>query len=409
MRQIILITFLLILFVVVIKAQPPDNLITIQKIDTLELQKLIEQAEQLSIQEKKEATDISKKYHSGVRQQQGLNPNISVGGDFYGAYSSSDNNLITEPNEFSEGNNGLYMRGVEMSFISALDPFARGKVFLHLHKEAIEVEEAYMEIINLPLNINIKAGIFYLEYGLLNRYHSHALPQFDRPGVVTNYFGKEGIGGAGIAGNILIPRILFADASSIDISFIKGSNEFSFTTDRKYNFLYSGHINNYYDLSESSYFEYTLSEITGRNDTSGIYCSYISSLGIHYKWIPPSRSKYRTFDWKTEVYYGIMENPAGTIFSKGFYSSFQNKLNARCWIGGRIGYSELPYDNKQSEWDYALCFDFWQSEFAFYRLQYQYNNRDINNMMGMLGEYPSVHSIVLQISWAMGPHKHEAY
>jgi hypothetical protein len=380
-----------------------------QRKEKEELLKLMEDASKLSLQEKEEKVNISKKFQSGLRQQQGLNPNISVGGDFFGAISTSKNDLITEQSEFSYGNNNMYMRGLEMSFIAALDPFARGKVFMHIHRHELEVEEAYMELLNLPLNLNLKAGIFYIEYGLLNRYHTHALPQFDRPRVATYYLGLEGMGGTGIAGNILLPKLLFANASSIDISVIDGGNDFCFTTQRKINLLYSGHFKNYYDLSESSYFEYTLSEVTGKNDTAGNYSSYVTSLGIHYRWIPPSRAKYRDFDWKTEFYFSIMEKPGKNTYSKGFYTSIQNRLNARFLVGGRIGYSELPYDRKQSEWDYTICLDYWQSEFVFYRVQYQYNSRNINSIMGISEDYPSEHSFIIQISWAMGPHKHEAY
>ena len=323
--------------------------------------------------------------------------------------STSKNDLITENSEFSYGNNNMYMRGLDMSFIAPLDPFSRGKVFMSFNKNEVKIEEAYMELLNLPLNINLKAGIFYLEYGLLNRYHDHALPQFDRPRVAVNYFSLGALGGTGIAGNILLPEFLFADASSIDISVIHGGNDFCFTTQRKTNILYSGHYKNYYDLSENSYFEYTVSLVTGKNDSTGNNNSYVGSLGIHYKWVPQGRSKYRTFDWKTEFYYSQFESPGGNISSKGFYTSVQNKLNARIWIGGRIGYSELPYDNTQNEWDYAVCFDYWQSEFVFFRFQYQYNLRNIDNMMSLLGKYPSDHSFIIQLSWAMGPHKHEAY
>ena len=374
-----------------------------------ELEDLLNEADQLAVQEKEEEVDISKKFHTGIRQQQGLNPNISIGGDFFGAVSTSKSDIITAPSEFTYGNNGMHLREIEASFMSALDPFARGKVFLQLNEYGLEVEEAYMELLNLPLKASIKAGKIFAEYGLLNRYHEHALPQFDRPRVATHYFGKDNFGGIGLAGNFMLPNLFFADATTLDITVVEGGNEFSFTDKRKMNFFYLGHIKNYYDLSESSYFEYTISCVTGRNDTTGYTNSTISSLGLHYKWEPPSRSKYRTFDWKTELYYGFMEDKEGNIRSKGFYTSFQNKLNARFWIGGRIGYAELPYDNNQSEWDYTVCLDYWQSEFVFFRLQYQYNDRNIHNMLDRYGHYPSDHSIVLEISWAMGPHKHEAY
>ena len=373
------------------------------------LHELLDEANQLSVQEKEEEAGISKKFYSGVRQQQGLNPNISVLGDFFGAVSTSKNELITKPSEFSYGNNGMYMRGLEMAFESALDPFARGKVIMHFHQDKLEVEEAYMELLNLPLNLKLKTGIFYAEYGLLNRYHTHALPQFDRPRVATRYFGIEGVGGVGVSANFLLPCLLFANATAIDISVTEGGNDLVFTTGRDINLIYTAHFKNYYDISESSFIEYSISGVGGRNDTTVYTNSFVGNFGIRYKWMPTGRSKYRTLDWNTEFYYGIAETTGINIRSNGFYSSIQNKLNARFWISGRIGYAQLPYDNKQYEWDYTVCLDYWQSEFVFFRIQYQYNQRNIHDMLNGLGNFPTDHTFLIQVSWAMGPHKHEAY
>ncbi|MBA7560351.1 hypothetical protein ES708_01976 [subsurface metagenome] len=79
-----------------------------------ELQKLLDEANQLSARIKEEKTDISKKFHSGTRRQQGLNPNISLGGDFFAGYSTSDNNLVIEPSEISYGNDGFFLREVPL-------------------------------------------------------------------------------------------------------------------------------------------------------------------------------------------------------------------------------------------------------------------------------------------------------
>ncbi|MBN1388123.1 MAG: hypothetical protein JW965_06725 [Bacteroidales bacterium] len=374
-----------------------------------ELARLLEDAEMLSEKQKSEEIDISKKFYTGVRQQQGLNPNLSVLGDFFGSISSEDDEITSEPGERTHGSNGLFMRSLEMSFVAPLDPFARGKAFLDITEDGVSIEEAYMEILNLPLNISLKGGVFFPEFGLLNRHHTHALPQFDRPRACVNYFGLDGFNGMGAAVNILLPRILFADASSFDFSVININDNLSYSSDKSVNIAYVGHWKNYYDISASSYFEYVLSAIAGRNDETDGTNNYIGSLGLHYKWEPPETSKYKSFDWKTELYYGYNETPSGTVRSKGFYSLFHRKLNARMWIGGRIGYSEMPYDKSQYEWDYTLNFDFWQSEFVFYRIQYQYNSRNITYLPEEAGSYPSNHTVVIQFSWAMGPHKHEAY
>ncbi len=374
------------------------------------LQQLLDEADQLSVMEKGKEEDLSKKFQSGVRQQQGLNPNISLGGDFFGATSLSKHEFISDPGEISYGNNGFFLREVELALEAPLDPFTRGKTFISITKDAISIEEAYMEWLNLPLNMNLKIGIFYSEFGPLNRYHDHALPQFDRPRALVNLFTNKGLGGTGLSSSFMLPEIIFADASTLDLTVVRGTdtgNNFSFDNN---GFLYIGQFKNFYDISQNSYFEVRISSVTGKNPSPGDNFSYVGSLGLTYKWVPVGREKYRTFDWKTELLYSSRIEDTRTIRSKGFYSSVQNKLNARFWIGARIGYSELPYDNRHHEWDYTINLDFWQSEFVFTRLQYQYNRRNIQSMEPYpSGFLPDDHTILLQVCWAMGPHKHEAY
>ncbi|MFO7852301.1 MAG: hypothetical protein ACQERS_08845 [Bacteroidota bacterium] len=374
-----------------------------------ELARLLEEAEMLTGKQKAEEVDASKKFYTGARQQQGLNPNLSVLGDFFGSVSSKSDELTSEPGDRTHGSNGLFMRSLEMSFVASLDPFARGKAFLDITEEGVSIEEAYMEILNMPFNMSLKGGVFFPEFGLLNRHHTHALPQFDRPRVCVNYFGLDGFNGMGAAVNMMLPRILFADASSFDFSVININDNLSYSSNKSVNLAYVGHWKNYYDISNASYFEYVLSAIAGTNDELSQTRTYIGSLGLHYKWEPPGTAKYKSLDWKTELYYGFNETPFGIVRSKGFYSLVHRKINARMWVGGRIGYSEMPYDDDQYEWDFSLNFDFWQSEFVFYRIQYQYNSRNIAYLPGIAQSYPSNHTVVVQFSWAMGPHKHEAY
>ncbi|MBC8183560.1 hypothetical protein H8E88_20905 [candidate division KSB1 bacterium] len=374
-----------------------------------ELKKLLEEASQLSTKAKEEKITVSKRFHSGARSQQKLNPNISLGGDFFAGFSSSKSDFVNEPSDVSYGNNRFEMREIEFSLLAPLDPFTRGKTFISITKEEIAIEEAYMEWLNLPLNMNLKAGIFYTEFGPLNRYHDHALPQFDRPRALVNYFTTGGLGGCGFSFNFMLPNLFFADASTFDFAVINGGNNFSFTNEGKYNLMTVGQFKNYYDLSRDTYLEFRLSGAAGRNDPDEKYNSYVGSLGMILKWVPVGRSKYRTVDWRTEFLYGYREGVLKDVSSKGSYSSLQYKLNARYWLTGRIGYSELPYDNTQSEWDFTACLDLWQSEFVFMRFQYQYNLRDINNMTIYSGKLPNDHSFIAQINWAMGPHKHEAY
>ena len=262
----------------------------------------------------------------------------------------------------------------------------------------MEVDEAYIEWLNLPLNATLKTGIFKSEFGLLNRYHDHALPQFDRPRALVNLFGLEGLGGPGVAANFMLPAFM-AHATSLDLSLVYNGVPMSFKPDSAPGFIYTGQFLNYYDLSAASYLEIRLSGAFGRNaNPEGSFSTAVGSAGITYKWAPPGREKYRTVDWKTEFFLSSQGYEGGNHRSLGFYSSLQCKLGARFWVSGRAGYSELPYDPSLYDWDFTLALDFWQSEFVLTRIQYQYNDRGLN-----------FHSLVLQVVWAMGPHKHEAY
>ncbi len=375
-----------------------------------ELQRLIEQAGRLATQPAEQKLDVSKKYFSGVRQQQGLNPNISFGMDFFAGISSSKDQVISEPGIINYGNNGFHLREAQLSLIAPLDPFTRGKGFIAATPEGIEVDEVYIEWLNLPLHMNLKAGYFRPEFGLFNRYHDHALPQFDRPRALVNLFGLAGLYGMGIAGNFMLPTLLFSDASSLEIATINGGNNISFSDRYNSGLIVSGQFLNYYDLTSSSYLEFRLSGTGGKNNEPLLkYRSYIYSAGMAYKWTPTGREKYRSIDWRSEILYSIREYDAGRHKALGFYSSLQNKLSARFWISGRVGYSEVPYDPSQYEWDFTASFDFWQSEFVLTRLQYQYNNREMYFRRELYAPFPSEHSVIIQVSWAMGPHKHEAY
>ena len=379
-----------------------------------ELQKLLEEATQLTAVEKKEEHGVGHRFTSGQRQQQRLNPNIGLAGDFFGGVSSSKESSIDQPSNISYGNNGFYLRELSLSLIAPLDPFTRGKTFVSFLQSdegsfELDVEEAYMEWLNLPARMNLKVGIFNAEYGLLNRYHDHALPQFDRPKVLVNMFSNAPAGGFGFAGNFLLKPLFWSNSSTFDLTVVQGGGGHSFTDAGKYRLLYIGNMTNFYEITRDTYFEWRLSGIAGHNDTAEENRSYVGNLSFTVKWVPVGRAKYRTTEWKTEFLFGRRNMPGEHMNSKGFYTSLQNKLNASWWMSGRVGYSELPYDNEQHEWDFTGCIDYWQSGFVFYRFQYQYSLREFTNVINCPGPYPDDHSFIFHICWAMGPHKHEAY
>jgi hypothetical protein len=266
-------------------------------------------------------------------------------------------------------------------------------------EEGIEVEEAYLQWLNFPLNMNLKMGQFKNQFGKLNRYHDHALPQFDRPAVLVHFFSMECLNGFGLAGNFLLPSFL-AHVNELDIEFVSGGDDYSFTTQGKQNFITVFHLKNYYDINRSTYAEIGLSGAFGHHDVKETSQTRIGGVDITLKWVPPDKAKYRGIEWITELLYSSRETTTDDINSFGFYSSVQCRLGAWWLISTRVDYTELPHNPSLKEKGISFACDFWQSEFVFLRLQYSYLDRNFED---------NDHRLIFQTCWAMGPHKHEAY
>ena len=370
-----------------------------------ELQKLLEEATQLTVKEPEVSESVGKRFSSGVRNMQALNPEISLLGEFYGGVSTEKGDIFHEPGETMYGNNGFFIRGLEVNINSPLDPFTRGKTTISFSDDEIEIELGYMEWLNLPLKSNTRIGLIRPEFGAFNRYHAHALPQFDRPRALVNLFGIENLAGLGIASSFLLPSFI-ANVNTLELSVMRGASGSVFTDEGKNRLIYTVDLKNYYDLSSSTFFEWTLSGAVGKNDPGELFNSYVGDVGFTLKWMPALRSLYRSLDWKTEFLFGKRETAGEDINSLGFYSSLQNRLNRSFVLGSRIGYSELPFDSSQKEWDFTVNLDYWQSEFVYVRFQYQFTDRDI-----LVDDVPvpDDSSLRFHVVWAMGPHKHEAY
>ncbi|NHZ73452.1 MAG: hypothetical protein GWP16_03155 [Nitrospirae bacterium] len=157
-----------------------------------ELEALLAEADELTAEEKlKEEVAAGQRdtFVGRERTQQALNPEISFVGDFSYNWSESDIK------------NGFDIRGVEVVLQAPLDPYTRFKGVLAGHQEpfafpfqdheegseheedvqadehdhsgeiGVNVEEAYMEWVALPLHTRLQVGKFRQQYGTLNRWH----------------------------------------------------------------------------------------------------------------------------------------------------------------------------------------------------------------------------------------------
>jgi hypothetical protein len=317
------------------------------------------------------------------RNQSQLNPEIGVTGDVRAYAFPGDvqrNNF--DPREF------------EIGFQSALDPYSHTKIFVSIENDDVSLEEGYAYWTGLPGRLRLDVGKFRQQFGELNRWHLHALPETEYPLAVTAYLGEDGLSGTGLslyrAFGGLGTHELTAQltASSSDAELFAGGGRPTFL----------GHLLNFWQLTPSTYMQLGGTFLYGTEPDSALHTT-VGGLDFRFTWRPPARALYREWTTRAELL-ALKKEYSGTGPTRlGGYVSSTYRLNQRFILGARYDYVESP--------DFGIItrqlipsLTMWQSEWVFLRAQYQWQR---------IAGNPDDHQIALQAVWAIGPHKHETY
>lgn len=107
--------------------------------------------------------------------------------------------------------NGFTLQQAELSLMGAVDPYLSGQahaVFFidPLEGETkVELEEAFLTTQALPWGLQLKAGLFFTEFGLINPVHPHAWEWIDQPVIHSRFFGADGMRQTGLRVGWLLP------------------------------------------------------------------------------------------------------------------------------------------------------------------------------------------------------------
>lgn len=130
-----------------------------------------------------------------------LNPDISAIGKM-SLFSHNDEERISENEKLN-----LSRPGLELNINGYLNPYSRADVVIAWESdENAALEEFYATILRgLPLNMNLRAGKYRLEFGRLNPIHPHAYSFIDLPLVHEALFGEEGLNDVALRTSFLLP------------------------------------------------------------------------------------------------------------------------------------------------------------------------------------------------------------
>jgi hypothetical protein len=375
-------------------------------------------------EEEREAVEQRRSMTGRERAQQDLNPEISFLGDV--SYDWSDTSVQDQ----------FVLRGVEIGFQAPLDPYTRFKGFLAAHQEppqldlgtgeeadeheiGVELEEAYMDWVALPGGMSLRVGRFRQRFGTLNRWHEHALPSTDVPFALRDLFGHEGLSGIGAGVAWTLPG-WWATSHDLIIEITNPDNDTAFAgaafSDPAWLLRYTG----FYDLGPDAYFEIGLNGTNGPTDEMSNGDTTIASADLNYVWEPAAAGQYRGVELRGEYFFSRFEDAAtpgmeATYRTESWYAYLVWRLGRQWQAGLRYDDAELPsprsatasgtFEEGLRERGITPFLIFWQSEFVRLRLQYQHAERDFAGPQGPDDD----DRVWVQVTFAAGPHKHEAY
>jgi len=370
-------------------------------------------------------------FKAGSLGLQKLNPEISVTGDMLGIYQSGNDDLPAWDTTF---------RNMAMHFEAYLDPYSRFKAATPFSDEGAELEEVYFTRFGFLGAVNLTLGKFKQQFGIVNRWHKHALDTFDYPLALRMIFGNGGLNETGVS--LDTDFSAFGLVHGLTVQVTDGDNPDLFAGNAKNRPAILAHYKLYRDLSPSTYLELGGTGLFGWNDTWATRDSVaidpdpvvvddhrlstnVYGLDLNLLWEPTGNMRYRNFQWRSEAYFLDKEilSPYGPgtdhIKPWGFYSLAQAKVSRTIEIGARYDYYEpearayagvddAPFTPNQvvdgdspNRWMVSGWVTWWQSPFVKFRAGYSHESGDETG--------PDIDSVAFQMVFAAGPHKHERY
>jgi len=319
------------------------------------------------------------------RQRSGsaLNPDVSATGDIRLVGSRRGDHLSGDAHEF------------EVALQSTLDPYSNAKVIMTFSNEEVGIEEGYLYYTGLPGRVRADLGLIRQQVGDLNRWHLHALPESEYALVYQRYLGTDGLSGAGLSLYTTLPVSIFRGTHEVWLQGTTVESDPLYGTGRHGTLL--GRVQNFWQLSRSTYGQIGFTALGGNADTLR---GRVMGVDMRLTWRPPNAGTRQNLTFRAEGYRFRGHEPGLTTTRYGMFADLTWQVSQRWGFGARYDYVETPRGALTKEWQVSPTITWWQSEFVYLRLEGQHHHQDL---------LPDDNRLLLQVVFAMGPHKHETY
>jgi hypothetical protein len=349
-------------------------------------------------------------------------------GDFIGDFTTKGverSNTCTFPG----GCNRFFVRTVEMNFFGQVDPYARAAVVLEAGEEVsgdertfdVSLREAHFTLLTLPFGTQLKVGKVLNRFGVINAIHEDAFPQPDRPDVLTQFFGEEGLNETGAELTWVAPLPFYLELLG---GIFNGQNEVAFGSDTFRFPLVTGRVVTFFDLGDFGALQVGGSVAVGY--TQEDLRSWVWGVDLKYKLTPEGwqwplltiggealftdrRILVAGVDPVVDPDTGEILVPGSpqtqqTLKRHGFYVYGQVQPWKR-WLGG-VRYDWTQYATAPGQqWAIEPYIAFSPSEFLRFRLAYKYTDRGSVRIALNPDGYPRyANEVLLQATFFLGAH-----
>ena len=382
----------------------------------------LRRAAKVEIAEKETEPAKDEMFTSGALGLQALNPEISITGDILWSYTDS---------ETTDKKSDFLFRGLGVHTEAYLDPFTRFKAAFSFSEEGAEFEEGYVTRFGLLPQINLTLGKFRQQFGVVNRWHKHALDQVDFPLALRQIFGPGGLNQTGGSLEWSMPD-LAGNSQELVVQVTDGESGQVFAENADNTPSVLAHYKIFRDLTPSTYTELGFSGLYGKNNQwtveettiDEVLNVYVFGADFTILWEPTDRMRYRNVTWRTEAY-ALNKDilaPDGSgednVNAWGMYSYVETKISRTLSLGVRGDYFEpaaktyaalvpvslssvVVSDDGSDRWQVGPYITWDQSPFVHFRAEY--------DRLDTGGPDPVENVVWLQCIFAAGPHKHERY
>ena len=372
--------------------------------------------------------------------------NLSLIGDVAaGAASRADTGTL-QMGGHDPAQRGFTIQGLEAVFEGAVDNYFRGmaNIVYGLNTEGesyFELEEAYLETLSLPHNLQLRVGQYLSEFGRINTQHPHSWDFVDAPLVTARFFGPDGLRNPGARLSWFAPTPFYSEFF-LGVQNSHGETAHSFRSDHEgeryagrpavetdvhhiQDMLYTARYSASLDLSDEQTLFGGISGAWGPNGTGGNGHTQIYGADIFWKWKPATHHKGFPFvsvqaealvrNYRAAAADVEIEDSGGTLASLPTESLWDWGAYAQVSYGFRTGwvaslradytepFSRADYEDILGErdpdrlrrWRISPALTWYPSEFSRIRLQYNYDHST---------SFGHAHGVWLQIEFLLGNH-----